>query len=412
MDASPASPRIEALRAAMSRGDAAALDTFWRRLEVEGAPIVEPIAGDGAHRLVTFVYRATEPRGNVSMIPGLERAGDPASNMLDGIGDTDAWYRTYVARSDLRTMYQFSPDDPLRSLADMSIDEIQAYQAERMPHWAPDALNPLALEIAPGLPASSIVELPDAPPQPYLAKRDGVPEGTIVTEDIGRDPLGEGRRTWTYLPPGYDAARGPFPLIVYFDGWIGRKLGVHTTLDNLIADGRIPPSVCVMVHQLDRMKELACNDTFADWLATDFMAWVRKRYAITNDPARTVATGMSLGGLGAAHCALRHPGVFGNVLSQSGSFWWFGETHGEHAWLTHQFEARERLPVRWYAEVGLLEDMARPGGIPTMIDANREFRDVLRAKGYDVRYEEYNGGHDYVCWRGSIADGLTYLLGT
>jgi enterochelin esterase family protein len=32
-------------------------------------------------------------------------------------------------------------------------------------------------------------------------------------------------------------------------------------------------------------------------------------------------------------------------------------------------------------------------------------RNVLRAKGYDLTYSEYAGGHEFICWRGSFADG-------
>jgi hypothetical protein len=36
---------------------------------------------------------------------------------------------------------------------------------------------------------------------------------------------------------------------------------------------------------------------------------------------------------------------------------------------------------------------------------------VLKAKGYSVQYSEFCGGHDYVSWRGSFADGLMALAG-
>jgi enterochelin esterase-like enzyme len=32
--------------------------------------------------------------------------------------------------------------------------------------------------------------------------------------------------------------------------------------------------------------------------------------------------------------------------------------------------------------------------------------DVLRAKGHEVFYQEFQGGHDYLSWRGTLADGL------
>jgi enterochelin esterase-like enzyme len=116
--------------------------------------------------------------------------------------------------------------------------------------------------------------------------------------------------------------------------------------------------------------------------------------------------GASLGSLASAYAALQHPEAIRRVLSQSGAFWW-GKTDAEHEWLTGQFAARRRAPVRFYLDVGLMETK---GGAISQLATNRHMVAVLRHKGYPVTYREFNGSHAYPCWRAGFADALLALL--
>ena len=49
-------------------------------------------------------------------------------------------------------------------------------------------------------------------------------------------------------------------------------------------------------------------------------------------------------------------------------------------------------PIRFFLEAGATER--------ELVEQNRRMRDVLGEKGYDLSYREYQGGHDYACWRG------------
>jgi len=98
------------------------------------------------------------------------------------------------------------------------------------------------------------------------------------------------------------------------------------------------------------------------------------------------------------------------VLSQSGSFWW-GPGDEEPEKTSRDFVASPRLPLRFWMEVGTAE-IGNPAHETTMLAANRHLRDVLKARGYDVSYHEFDGNHSYVCWRGTLADGLVALLAT
>lgn len=139
---------------------------------------------------------------------------------------------------------------------------------------------------------------------------------------------------------------------------------------------------------------------------------MRERLHATSDPKQTVVGGASMGGLSAACAAFQHPEVFGNVLSQSGSYWWSPENNPEDQWLTRQIAQKPRAPINFYLSIGLLEsEQAFRGGLASMLHANRHLRDVLQAKGYNVRYQEINAGHDYYNWQATLGDGLMALLG-
>lgn len=129
------------------------------------------------------------------------------------------------------------------------------------------------------------------------------------------------------------------------------------------------------------------------------------------DASKTIVAGSSYGGLAATFAGFRHPEIFGNVISQSGSFWWKPEGDAEHEWLTRKFVASPKLPVRFYLDVGLMERGPTTDNGPDQVVVNRHMRDVPQAKGYFVHYREFNGGHEYVNWRGTLADALLALVG-
>ena len=98
----------------------------------------------------------------------------------------------------------------------------------------------------------------------------------------------------------------------------------------------------------------------------------------------------------------QHPEVFGNVLSQSGSYWWTPSGDPQPEWLTRQLAAVASRGLRVSMSVGSME-------IPEQRDTNRRLRDVLVEKGYLLDYSEFNGNHSYVGWRTDLARRLVKL---
>jgi enterochelin esterase family protein len=403
------SPRLAALAKEIKTGNRAALDAFWQELK-DKAPLVEPIASDEKRLWVTYIWHGDSQANRVAMIGGLPTS-DEFTKPLARLLDTNLWYRTERLPSDSRFTYTFVINPTKPAPGDKNAMQKILTQLRR------DPFNPRPFPFPPG---STIVELAAAPPQPWIKRLPDAPQGEVKPHKIKSEILKEERAVRVYTPPGYDPKGNPSALLVYFDGEaVPFAVPLPTILDNLIARDKIPPMVAVIVNsQTTRERDLACSGPFADFLAKELIAWVRGNFNVSADPAQTVVSGFSLGGLAAAYCGLRHPEVFGNVLSQSGSFWLFEgwksdadvferNVFMDSGWLTRQFAKSPRLPLRFFLEVGMFEQ-----GIPiNMVLENRRLHDVLTAKGYPVTYSEYNGGHDMLCWRGSLADGLMALIG-
>jgi len=218
-------------------------------------------------------------------------------------------------------------------------------------------------------------------------------------------------------PPGYDATRAAYPLLIAFDGSEYRDtMPLPRVLDSLLAAHLAPAFVAVLINNADgapRIADLANSQRMADFMAKQLIPWVRARWHVATDPRHVIVTGSSAGGLAASYVAFMHPDLFGNVWSQSGAFWRSAEASNSapFEWLTTQVKSAEHKPVRFALDVGVLEDHATLGGSgPNFLEATRRFRDALRAKGYDVTYTEVPGGnHGPEWWRPRLAEGIVLL---
>ena len=398
---------MTALLERLDRGDSTALATFWRQAASERTPIIEPIPDDSTRVLATFVYRDTASLSNVVISGGVAGWVD-ALTVMEHVPGTDLWYKTVPVRRDIRIWYQFRRND---SLFPWFVDP---NFGKRWASGIADPLNPKIEQLPAG--PRSVFEGPGATPQPWVAARPAVARGTLIPLSLTSTHLHETRSLQVYTPPGYDSAAargaGGLPVLVMFDGgaYTSRLVPTPTILDNMLADHRITPLVAVFIaNGAQRMQELAANPDFADFVAREVMPLVRRRFAVTSAPEKTAIGGSSHGGLMATFVALRYPRIFGNVISQSASHWW-APAGEEDEWLSRTVASMPRLPVRFYMDVGVYETDRSANQGPGQVWPNRHFRDVLRAKGYDLDYHEFAGAHEYLNWRGTISDALIHFF--
>lgn len=375
-----ASPLIEALR----DGGAAAIEEFWADAAAR-TPLIEQVPGHPRERIVTFVRRDSDAEEVLLFVNRLTDERRLADSLMERLPGTDLWHLSYRMGSDWRASYSFLPAYPGRP-APWRVAGDQVALRAALDRGLPDPRNPARSHNRAGA-VQSVVALPDAPPQPWA------PEGPAVCRGEQREGP-QGRRVWVHrVGPDLDA-----PLVIVLDGevWTGSQ-DLITTVDRLAAQRLLRAAVFVFVDSggRDRRWQELGDAEGVEYVVEHLVPWAQEQLGASTAPREVVVVGQSLGALTALRCGIRHPDRVRGVLSQSASLWQ-DDLAGDVA-------VSDLRALRVYIEVGRQEWVLR--------DPNRVLAGRLAQAGASVQFVEYNGGHDYACWRGGIADGLLALLG-
>ncbi len=210
-------------------------------------------------------------------------------------------------------------------------------------------IPPLPLPSSSPVAAPSISSSPSASPTP-TATPTLTPTATSVPAPWkSSPPSGQGRMQYlaftgpwsgagsttvevaVYLPPGYDTSGSKlYPAIYeapfYFNLW-NSGMHVKATLDGLINEGQIPPSLFIFMSAYGGpYVDTQCADTYDGvekvdrFMGTTVPTYIDKHYRTIAKASARAVMGMSEGGYCAAILSLHHPDVFGSEISFSGYF--------------------------------------------------------------------------------------------
>ncbi|HXC54007.1 MAG TPA: alpha/beta hydrolase-fold protein [Rhizomicrobium sp.] len=291
--------------------------------------------------------------------------------------------------------------------------------------------------------ADEVVIGPDYTPAPECAVRPGVPVGTVhaftmesrssrlypgirrLDNAITRRRDAHGNRiaaaeheqseaapylrtVWVYVPQQYVRSTAA-PLMVVQDGY-GYLNRLPRVLDNLIAEGRVPALVAVLIDSgggdaqgSQRGLEYdTLSGRYSDFVESEVLPRVilETGVTLTDDPDGRATMGASSGAACAFTMAWFHPERYRRVLSYSGTFVNQQSPpnaqtpRGAWEYHDHLIAEAEKKPLRLWLEVGE-KDLHHDDPEESWHNwplANRRMAAALKAKGYDYRFVFSQGG--------------------
>jgi len=214
-------------------------------------------------------------------------------------------------------------------------------------------------------------------------------------------------RVWA--PADADRAER-LPLLVAHDGPEYAALsGLTAYAAALTTAGRLPRHRVALLGPGDRDEWYSANVSYAKALALAVLPAIRRRFEVAGP---VVCMGASLGALAALHAQRRHPGLFGGLFLQSGSFFTRRldpqeRGFGRYARIT-RFVGETRRGTTLEAEP--VPATLTCGALEENLPNNRAMAEVLRRQGYRAGLAELPDVHNYVAWRDTFDPHLTGLL--
>jgi iron(III)-enterobactin esterase len=295
-------------------------------------------------------------------------------------------------------------------------------------------------------------------PAPEAAVQEGVPQGAVynfsmnsadskIYPGIARDagtfgtadpsapaklivttshPASYTRRVAVYVPKQYVPGTAA-PFIVGADG---PDPVLFTTLDNLIAQKRVPVMIAISIGNgsgdaqgSERGLEYdTMSGRYAEFIETEVLPLVEKQYNVklTKDPGGRATMGGSSGGSAALSMAWYHPELYHRVLTYSGTYvnqQWppsVETPHGAWEYHEHLIPSSPVKPIRIWMELGdrdLFNPNVMRDNMHDWVVANENMAKVLADKGYHYQFVfARNAGHtDGSVKRQTLPEALEYL---
>ena len=234
------------------------------------------------------------------------------------------------------------------------------------------------------------------------------------------------RQVAVYVPKQY-AAGTAAPFIVGADGPDNL---LFTVLDNLIAEGKVPPMIAISIGNgsgdaqgSERGLEYdTMSGVYAEFVENEVLPLVESKCQVklTKDPAGRATMGGSSGGSCALIMAWYHPEWYHLVLTYSGTYinqqWPWNPKTPQGAWGFHtNIIPKSRLkPLRIWMEVGD-QDLFNPNvmrdDMHDWVLANENMAKVFAAKGYPYQFVfARNAKHvDFKVKRQTLPEALEWL---
>jgi enterochelin esterase family protein len=229
-----------------------------------------------------------------------------------------------------------------------------------------------------------------------------------------------------YVPRQYVPGT-PAPFIVGADG---PDRGLFTTLDNLIAEKKVPAMIAISVGNgggdaqgSERGLEYdTMSGKYAEFVQQEVLPLVGKNYNVklTDDPDGRATMGGSSGGSCALIMAWYHPEWYHRVLTYSGTYvnqqWPYNSETPHGAWGFHEtlISNSPVKPLRIWMEVGDRDNFnpnAMRDRMHDWVVANENMAKVLAAKGYHYQFVfARNAGHtDRAVKQQTLPEALEWL---